>query len=46
MEATEIDGIRLSHMRNDEHFEFMTHFVNLVNATGVEKLKIRSIINR
>jgi len=38
--ASKLQKIDFSKTRNDEHFEFFTHFLNLVNRFGAEKLKI------
>jgi hypothetical protein len=37
-----IKKIRLSHLRNDEHFQFGTEFKDLVNTTTPEALNIRA----
>jgi len=34
------NGVKLTSFRNDEHFEFFTHFLNLVNRFGAATLKI------
>ena len=37
-----INGFRLANMRNDEHFQFYSDFIKLVNSIGAAALKIET----
>jgi hypothetical protein len=35
-----IDNIHLTHLRNDEHFQFFTDVINLINSVGATQLNV------
>jgi hypothetical protein len=40
-----IKQIDLTRVHNDEHFQFCTDFINLVNAVGVSRLKVQKLFD-